>query len=70
MTDLNAFSALTLLIGHQEKHPACKNWSMRCWYGYLSVICIWSSWCHPTHPMNPIFLKVVLYCSTFWQIVL
>jgi len=22
---LNAFSALTLLVGHQEEHPACKN---------------------------------------------
>ena len=31
-----AFSALTLLIRHQEEHPACKNWVMRCWCGYLS----------------------------------
>ena len=31
-----AFSALTLLVGHQEEHPACKNWVMRCWCGYLS----------------------------------
>jgi len=23
--NLNASSALTLLVGHQEKHPACKN---------------------------------------------
>jgi len=22
---LNAFSAMTLLVGHQEEHPACKN---------------------------------------------
>jgi len=21
----------------QEQHPACKNWVMRCWYGYLSA---------------------------------
>ena len=31
-----AFSALTLLVGRQEEHPACKNWVMRCWCGYLS----------------------------------
>jgi len=32
----SAFSALTLLVGCQEGHPACKNWVMRCWCGYLS----------------------------------
>ena len=31
-----AFSALTLLVGQQEKHPACKNWVVGCWRGYLS----------------------------------
>jgi len=31
-----SFSALTLLVGHQEKHPACKNWVMKCCCGYLS----------------------------------
>ena len=31
-----AFSALTLLFGRQEEHPACKNWVMRCLCGYLS----------------------------------
>ena len=31
-----AFSVLTLLVGRQEEHPACKNWVMRCWCGYLS----------------------------------
>jgi len=30
------FTALTLLVGRQEEHPACKNWVMRCWCGYLS----------------------------------
>jgi len=29
-------SALTLLVGCQEEHPACKNWVMRRWCGYLS----------------------------------
>jgi len=32
----DAFTALTLLVGYQEEHPACKNWVMRCWCGYLS----------------------------------
>jgi len=36
------FSALTLLVGRQQKHPACKNWVMRCWHGYLSEArCKW-----------------------------
>ena len=33
---LCAFSALTLLVGWQEEHPACKNWVVGCWHGYLS----------------------------------
>ena len=30
------FCALTLLVGQQEGHPACKNWVVGCWRGYLS----------------------------------
>jgi len=30
------FSALTLLVGRQEGHLACKNWVVRCWRDYLS----------------------------------
>jgi len=33
---LTVFSALTLLVGHQEEHQTCKNWAMRCWCNYLS----------------------------------
>jgi len=33
-----AFSELTLLVGRQEEYPACKNWVIRCWCGYLSVV--------------------------------
>ena len=33
---LVVFSALTLLVGRPEEHPACKNLVMRCWCGYLS----------------------------------
>ena len=31
------FSALTLLVRHQEGHPAFKNWVVGCWHGYLSA---------------------------------
>jgi len=31
-----AFSALTLLVGRQEGHPARKNWVVGYWRGYLS----------------------------------
>jgi len=30
------YSALTLLVGRQEEHPACKHRVMRCCCGYLS----------------------------------
>ena len=30
-----AFTALTLLVGRQEGHPACKKLSGGCWRGYL-----------------------------------
>jgi len=37
-----AFSALALLVGHQEEHLTFKNWVMRCWRGYLSgARCEW-----------------------------
>jgi len=36
------FSALTLLVGWQEEHLACKNWVVGYWHGYLSrVRCKW-----------------------------
>jgi len=31
-----AFSALTLLVGWQKGHPACKKLRVGCWRGYLS----------------------------------
>jgi len=40
-----AFSALTLLVGRQEGHPACKNWVVRYWRGYLSgAKCKWCAY--------------------------
>jgi len=31
-----AFSALTVLVGRQEGHPACTNWVVGYWRGYLT----------------------------------
>ena len=47
---LFAFSALTLLVGRQEGHPACKKQSggvlvlLSVWSNLQT--CIWPSWCH------------------------
>ena len=45
-----AFSALTLLVGQQEGHPACKKLSggVLAWLSVWSEVqtCIWHSWCH------------------------
>jgi len=46
-----AFSALTLLVGRQEAHPACKKMSggVLVWlsvWSEVQMICTWSSWCH------------------------
>jgi len=56
-----AFSALTLLVGWQEGHLACKKLShgMLAWLcAWVKVqICTWSSWCHchslSLAPVNP-----------------
>jgi len=38
----DALPAAKLLVGQQEGHPACKNWVVRYWDGYLSgVRCKW-----------------------------
>ena len=46
----SAFSALMLLVGRQEEHPACKNLSggVLAWLSVWSEVqtCIWSSWYH------------------------
>jgi len=43
-----AFSALTLLVGHQEEHPACKKLNDEvlgwlCVWSKEQMRCIWSS---------------------------
>ena len=55
-----AFSALTLLVGWHEKHPACKNWVLGCCCGRLcGVKCKWLaySWCY-CHPTISCFIKI------------
>jgi len=57
-----AFSALTLLFGHQEEHPACKKLSdeVLAWlavWSKVQMICIWSSWCY-CHPIISCFMKI------------
>jgi len=43
-------SVLTLLVGRQERQPACKNLSggVLAWFSVWSEVqtCIWPSWCH------------------------
>ena len=47
---ITGFSALTLLVGRQEGHPACKKLSsgVLAWLSVWSEMqtCIWPSWCH------------------------
>jgi len=35
LSTYKAFSALTLLAGRQEGHPACTKLVVGCWHGYL-----------------------------------
>ena len=48
--DYSAFSALTLLVGRQEGHPACRKPSggVLAWLSVWSDVqtCVWPSWCY------------------------
>ena len=63
-----AFSALTLLVGRQEGHPACKKQSggVLAWLSVWSEVqtCIWHSGCH-CHSLSiaPVKSRLVL---PFW----
>ena len=63
-----AFSALTLLVGRQGGHPACKklNGGVLAWLSVWSEVqtCIWPSWCH-CHSLSlaPVKSRLVL---SFW----
>jgi len=63
-----AFSALTLLVGRQEGHPACKKLSgvVLAWLSVWSEVqtCIWPSWCR-CHSLSLAPVKSVLVLP-FW----
>jgi len=63
-----AFSALTLLVGRQEVHPACKKQSggVLAWLSFWSEVqtCVWPSWCHcHSLSLSPVKSRLVL---PFW----
>jgi len=64
----SAFSALTLLVGRQEGHAACKKLSggVLAWLSVWSEVqtCIWSSWCH-CHSLSLALVKSRLFLP-FW----
>jgi len=59
-----SFSALTLLVGWQEGHPACKNWVVGCWHGYLT------GWGADLHMAQLIPLLLTDSCSRKSRLVL
>ena len=65
---LIAFSTLTLLVGRQEGHPACKKLSggVLVWLSVWSEVqtCIWPSWCH-CHSLSHASVKSRLVLP-FW----
>ena len=64
----DAFSALTLLVGRQEGHPACKKMSggVLAWLSVWSKVqtCICPSWCH-CHSLSLSSVKSRLFLP-FW----
>ena len=70
--DLPSFSALTLLVGLQEGHPACKKLSggVLAWLSVWSEvqICIRPSWCH-CHSLSLASVKSWLVLPIYTQVV-
>jgi len=66
-----AFSALTLLVGRQERHLACKNLSggMLAWLFAWSEMqtCIWPSWCN-CHSLSLASVKSRLVLPFWYQL--
>jgi len=62
---VSVFSALTLLTGQQEGHPACKKLSggLLAWLSVWSEVqtCIWPSWCY-CHWLSLASVKSRLVC--------
>jgi len=68
-----AFSALTLLVGRQEWHPACKKLScgVLAWLPVWSEVqtCIWPSWCH-CHSLSLASVKSRLVLPFWYRLTL
>ena len=67
-----AFSALTLLVGRQEGHLACKKTLSGVVLAWLSVwsemqTCIWPSWCH-CHSLSLASVKSRLVLRFWYQL--
>ena len=76
---LKSFSALTLLVGRQEGHPACKKLSgeVLAWLSVWSKVqtCIWPRWCH-CHSLSlasvksrlvlPFWYRLSRVCYSMW----
>ena len=66
-----AFSALTLLLGWQEGHPACKKLrdGVLAWLSVWSEMqtCIWASWCH-CHSLSLASVKFRLVLPFWYQL--
>ena len=64
------FSVLTLLVGRQEGHPACKKLSdgVLVWLSVWSKVqtCIWPSWCH-CHSLSLASVKSTLWGKQGWH---
>jgi len=53
-------STLTLLVGQQERHPACRNWVVRYWHGYLcGARCKWFAYGPADATVTPSSLAAV-----------
>ena len=71
MEERPAFSALMLLVGQQEGHPACKKLSgglLVCLSVWSEVqTCTWSSWCH-CHSLSLALVKSRLVLPFWYQL--
>ena len=71
-SDHFAFSALTLLVGQQEGHPACKRLSggVLVWLSAWSWVqtCIWPSWCH-CHSLSLASVKSRLVLPFWYRVI-
>ena len=68
----NAFSALTLLVGRQEGHPACKKLSggVLAWLSVWSEVqtCMWPSWCHSLTDKGLLNMCMCVYIYIFMYV--